>query len=124
MRMYTSTSKWLQSAMGLAVATAVIGVLTGYIIGHIAGQRDQADRVIMSGWVADPDGDLASDGEGWDVGNFIARDGQGRLLFNLDSLSGDPYRDCVDLLDTRQVRFPDSVTFASVDICKVIGENR
>lgn len=123
-RVFASTWAFFRSVAGMGVMVAVIGLSVGYMVGVIGQTMTTPAPVTMSGRVLpDPDGAMADDGEGLDSGNHIARV-DGRLLFNLDSLSGEPYADCVALLDTRQVRFPDSITFASVDICEIIEVNR
>lgn len=123
-RVFTSTWAFFRSVAGMGVMVAVIGLSVGYMVGVIGQTMTTPAPVTMSGRVLpDPDGAMADDGEGLDSGNHIARV-DGRLLFNLDSLSGDLYRDCVDLLDTRQVVFPDSIGFAAVDVCEPVRINR
>lgn len=63
---------------------------------------------------------------GWDglrQGNHAARV-DGMLLFNVDSLSGDPYQDCVTLLNLWDLGGHDRAGFATAELCEPVYVNR
>lgn len=109
-------------------APAILSYLiTGALIftaGHMSARLTESAGRPVASPLSSPA--PSEDSPGWDglrQGNHVARV-DGLLLFNLDSLSGDPYADCLSLLDLWQLTTPDHAGFVSADLCEPVYANR